>query len=332
MPNLKPCPDSIENLKKEIEIIDRDSVIRILPYGTITKGERGAELAELEALAPHVVAFSDDGHGVQDADTMREAMSRAKRLNKLIVAHCEDNSLLNGGYIHKGEYARKYGHRGISSESEWRQIERDIALARETGCGYHVCHISTKESVELIRRAKREGVDISCETAPHYLLMDDRSLKNDGRFKMNPPLRSKDDRYALIEGIRDGTIDMIITDHAPHSAEEKSGGLEKSAMGVVGIETSFPLMYRYLVKNRIISFERLLELMHYNPCRRFGVDSGDDFTLFDLNAEYVIDPKDFLSKGKSTPFEGWTVNGRCLMTVSNNRLAYIAPEFGELAK
>ena len=332
MPNLKPCPDSIENLKKELEIIDRDSVIRILPYGTITKGELGTELAEFEELAQHVVAFSDDGHGVQNADMMLEAMSRAKKLNKLIVAHCEDNSLLNGGYIHNGEYAHINGHRGICSESEWRQIERDIDLARETGCGYHVCHISTKESVELIRCAKREGVNISCETAPHYLLMDDSFLKNDGRFKMNPPLRSKTDRYALIEGICDGTIDMIITDHAPHSAEEKSCGLEKSAMGVVGIETSFPLMYSYFVKRGIISFEKLLELMHYNPCRRFGINSGDDFTLFDLNEEYAIDSKDFLSKGKSTPFEGWRVNGRCLMTVSNNSIAYIAPEFGELAE
>ena len=332
MPNLKPCPDCIENLNKELELIRRDSVMRVLPYGTITKGELGEELSDMEALAPYVVAFSDDGHGVQNDDMMREAMRRAKALGKLIVAHCEDNSLLHGGYIHDGEYARAHGHRGICSESEWRQIERDISLARETGCGYHVCHISTKESVELIRQAKREGVNISCETAPHYLLMDESFLQEDGRFKMNPPLRGKADRQALIDGICDGTIDMIITDHAPHSAEEKSRGLEKSAMGVVGIETSFPLMYTYLVKPGIISLEKLLELMHYNPCRRFNIDSGNDFTLFDLNAAYAINSRDFLSMGKSTPFEGWQVNGRCLMTVSDNRLAYLAPEFGEYAE
>ena len=332
MPNLKPCPDCIENLNKELELIRRDSVMRVLPYGTITRGEFGEELSDMEALAPYVVAFSDDGHGVQNDDMMREAMRRAKALGKLIVAHCEDNSLLHGGYIHNGEYARAHGHRGISSESEWRQIERDISLARETGCGYHVCHISTKESVELIRQAKREGVNISCETAPHYLLMDESFLQEDGRFKMNPPLRGKADRQALIDGICDGTIDMIITDHAPHSAEEKSRGLEKSAMGVVGIETSFPLTYTYLVKPGIISLEKLLELMHYNPCRRFNIDSGNDFTLFDLNAEYAINSRDFLSMGKSTPFEGWQVNGRCLMTVSDNRLAYLAPEFGEYAE
>ena len=332
MPNLKPCPDCIENLNKELELIKRDSVMRILPYGTITRGELGEELSDMEALAPYVVAFSDDGHGVQNDDMMREAMRRAKALGKLIVAHCEDNSLLHGGYIHDGEYARAHGHRGISSESEWRQIGRDISLARETGCGYHVCHISTKESVELIRQAKREGVNISCETAPHYLLMDESFLQEDGRFKMNPPLRGKADRQALLDGICDGTIDMIITDHAPHSAEEKSRGLEKSAMGVVGIETSFPLMYTYLVKPGIISLEKLLELMHYNPCRRFNIDSGNDFTLFDLNAEYAINSRDFLSMGKSTPFEGWQVNGRCLMTVSDNRLAYLAPEFGEYAE
>ena len=332
MPNLNPCPDCIENLNKELELIKRDSVMRILPYGTITRGELGEELSDMEALAPYVVAFSDDGHGVQNDDMMREAMRRAKALGKLIVAHCEDNSLLHGGYIHDGEYARAHGHRGICSESEWRQIERDISLARETGCGYHVCHISTKESVELIRQAKREGVNISCETAPHYLLMDESFLQEDGRFKMNPPLRGKADRQALLDGICDGTIDMIITDHAPHSAEEKSRGLEKSAMGVVGIETSFPLMYTYLVKPGIISLEKLLELMHYNPCRRFNIDSGNDFTLFDLNAEYAINSLDFLSMGKSTPFEGWQVNGRCLMTVSDNRLAYLAPEFGEYAE
>ena len=332
MPNLNPCPDCIENLNKELELIKRDSVMRVLPYGTITRGELGEELSDMEALAPYVVAFSDDGHGVQNDDMMREAMRRAKALGKLIVAHCEDNSLLHGGYIHDGEYARAHGHRGICSESEWRQIERDISLARETGCGYHVCHISTKESVELIRQAKREGVNISCETAPHYLLMDESFLQEDGRFKMNPPLRGKADRQALLDGICDGTIDMIITDHAPHSAEEKSRGLEKSAMGVVGIETSFPLMYTYLVKPGIISLEKLLELMHYNPCRRFNIDSGNDFTLFDLNAEYAINSRDFLSMGKSTPFEGWQVNGRCLMTVSDNRLAYLAPEFGEYAE
>lgn len=329
MPNLDPCPDSAENLRRETELIERDSVIRILPYGTVTRLERGEELSDMDALAPLVAGFSDDGRGVQSEEMMRSAMRRAKSLGKIIAAHCEDNSLLRGGYIHDGAYARAHGHRGICSESEWRPIERDIALVRETGCAYHVCHVSTKESVELIRRAKREGLDITCETAPHYLLMDESFLQEDGRFKMNPPLRSKEDRLALLEGLRDGTIDMIVTDHAPHSAEEKSRGLEKSAMGVVGIETSFPLMYTYLVKPGILTMEKLIELMHDAPCRRFGLDTADDFTVFALNEEYTIDPADFLSKGKSTPFEGWKVSGRCKMTVCRGQLAYLAPELRE---
>ena len=329
MPNLDPCPDSAENLRRETELIERDSVIRILPYGTVTRGERGEELSDMDALAPLVAGFSDDGRGVQSEEMMRSAMRKARSLGKIIAAHCEDNSLLRGGYIHDGAYARAHGHRGICSESEWRPIERDIALVRETGCAYHVCHVSAKESVELIRRAKREGLDITCETAPHYLLMDESFLQEDGRFKMNPPLRSAEDRLALLEGLRDGTIDMIVTDHAPHSAEEKSRGLEKSAMGVVGIETSFPLMYTCLVKPGILTMEKLIELMHDAPCRRFGLDTADDFTVFALNEEYTIDPADFLSKGKSTPFEGWKVNGRCKMTVCRGQLAYLAPELRE---
>ena len=280
----------------------------------------------MEALAPHVCAFSDDGRGVQSADMMRAAMKKAKSLGKLICAHCEDNALLNGGYIHDGEYARMHAHRGISSESEWRQIARDLSLVRETGCGYHVCHISTRESVALIREAKREGLDVTCETGPHYLTLTDMELQEDGRFKMNPPLRSAADRDALIEGLLDGTIDMIATDHAPHSAEEKSRGLEKSLMGVVGLETAFPVLYTKLVRTGILPLEKLIALMHDNPCRRFGIrlEMSDNFTAFDLNETYRINPNEFLSMGRSTPFAGDTVYGRCKMTIAGGKIAWLS--------
>ena len=316
MPNLNPVPDSMEHLQPELDAIRRDAVIRVLPYGAITEGEKGEKLADLDAMAPYVVAFSDDGKGVQDREMMRAAMLKAKQLGRLIVAHCEDNSLLHGGYIHDGAYARTHGHRGICSESEWRPIQRDLELVRETGCGYHVCHISTKESVDLIRKAKAEGLNVTCETGPHYLLLDDSCLQEDGRFKMNPPLRDKRDREALLEGLADGTIDMIATDHAPHSAEEKGRGLEKSAMGIVGLETAFPLLYTELVEPGVISMERLMELLHDAPCRRFNIPTDTGFTVFDLNDTYRIDPADFLSMGKATPFTGWEVQGRCLLTAA----------------
>ncbi len=321
MPNLNPVPDSSENLNQQLDIIRRDAVIRVLPYGSITVGEKQTELSDMEALSPFVCAFSDDGVGVQSAEMMEKAMLRAKNLNKLIAAHCEVNELLNGGCIHDGEYARKNGLRGISSESEWREIERDIELMRKTGCNYHVCHISTKESVALIRQAKAEGLPISCETAPHYLVFCDDDLRDEGRFKMNPPIRSGQDRQALLEGICDGTIDMIATDHAPHSAEEKSRGLQGSLNGIVGLETAFPILYTKLVREGFITLERLLELMQVNPSKRFGI--GDalkigqsaDLTVFDLDLEYTVDPKEFLSKGHSTPFEGMRVFGKCLLTM-----------------
>lgn len=316
MPNLNPVPDSMEHLQPELDAIRRDAVIRVLPYGAITEGEKGEKLADLDAMAPYVVAFSDDGKGVQDREMMRAAMLKAKQLGRLIVAHCEDNSLLHGGYIHDGAYARTHGHRGICSESEWRPIQRDLELVRETGCGYHVCHISTKESVDLIRKAKAEGLDVTCETGPHYLLLDDSCLQEDGCFKMNPPLRDKADREALLEGLADGTIDMIATDHAPHSAEEKGRGLEKSAMGIVGLETAFPLLYTELVEPGVISMERLMELLHDALCRRFNIPTDTGFTVFDLNDTYRIDPADFLSMGKATPFTGWEVQGRCLLTAA----------------
>ena len=316
MPNLNPVPDSMEHLQPELDAIRRDAVIRVLPYGAITEGEKGEKLADLDAMAPYVVAFSDDGKGVQDREMMRAAMLKAKQLGRLIVAHCEDNSLLHGGYIHDGAYARTHGHRGICSESEWRPIQRDLELVRETGCGYHVCHISTKESVDLIRKAKAEGLDVTCETGPHYLLLDDSCLQEDGCFKMNPPLRDKADREALLEGLADGTIDMIATDHAPHSAEEKGRGLEKSAMGIVGLETALPLLYTELVEPGVISMERLMELLHDAPCRRFNIPTDTGFTVFDLNDTYRIDPADFLSMGKATPFTGWEVQGRCLLTAA----------------
>ena len=323
MPNLSPVPDCVEHMKEEQDIIDKDAVIDVLPYASITVGEKGRQLSDIEGLAHRCAAFSDDGRGVQDENMMRDAMIRAKAQNKLIVAHCEDNALLFGGYIHKGTYAKEHGHRGICSKSEWSPIERDIKLCEETGCGYHVCHISTKESVELIRQAKRRGVDITCETAPHYLLLDENDLEEDGRFKMNPPLRSEEDRLALIEGIKDGTIDMIATDHAPHAEEEKNKGLEKSAFGIVGIETAFPLLYTYLVKTGVITMDRLMELLVINPRKRFNIPLQNNvFSVWDLESNYEIDPEKFLSQGKATPFAGWKVYGRCVLTVKDGKIVY----------
>ena len=332
MPNLNPVPDSFEHLSEQLELIRNDAVINVAPYGSITVGQNGAELSDLKAMAPFVCAFSDDGKGVQSEEMMREAMITAKSLGKIIVAHCEDNSLLRGGYIHDGKYAAEHGHRGICSESEWKPIERDLKLAAETGCSYHVCHISTKESVDLIRKAKAAGVDVTCETAPHYLILSDKDLQEHGKFKMNPPLRDESDRLALIEGICDGTIDMIATDHAPHSAEEKGRGLEKSAMGIVGIETAFALLYTHLVKKNIITLDKLIELMSINPAKRFGFDNSienGNFTVFDLDGKYTINPDEFLSKGRATPFEGYEVFGECLMTVCNGKIAWKKGEGNE---
>ena len=322
MPNLNPVPDSVENLQQQLKLIEEGACIHVYPYGAITVGEKGETLADLEGMAPNVIGFSDDGRGVQSDDMMREAMRRAKALGKMIVAHCEVNDLLRGGYIHDGEYAKAHGHRGICSESEWVQIARDLELVREIGCAYHVCHISTKESVDIIRKAKAEGLDVTCETGPHYLVMDDSMLQEEGRFKMNPPLRSREDRDALVRGIQDGTIDMIATDHAPHSAEEKAKGLEKSAFGVVGIETAFPICYTYLVKEGIISLEQLIDLLSTNARRRFGLPLGNDYTVWDLNDTYTVDPADFLSMGKATPFQGWQVTGRCIATVCDGKTVY----------
>ena len=324
MPNLNPVPDSLEHLNAQLERIRSGACIQVVPYGAITVGERGETLADLEAMAPYVAGFSDDGRGVQSEELMRQAMLRAKALGKPIVAHCEDNSLLRGGYIHDGAYAKAHGHRGICSESEWGPIARDLKLMKETGVSYHVCHISTKESVELIRQAKAEGQDVTCETGPHYLVMDDSMLEENGRFKMNPPLRSKEDREALVQGLLDGTIDMIATDHAPHSAEEKARGLEKSAFGVVGIETAFPIIYTYLVKPGILPLERAVDLLCANPRKRFGLTLGRDFSVWDLDAESTVDSKYFLSMGKATPFEGWKVSGRCLATIRDGRIVYQA--------
>lgn len=324
MPNLDPVPDSAEHLQVQLDAIKRGAAIKVLPYGAITVGEKGEKLADMEAISDKVCAFSDDGKGVQNDEMMREAMTAAKRLGKIIAAHCEDNSLLFGGYIHDGEYAKAHGHRGISSASEYKQIERDLRLAEETGCAYHVCHISTKESVELIRQAKAHGVNVTCETAPHYLVLCDKDMQEDGRFKMNPPLRSREDKEALIEGINDGTIDMIATDHAPHSAEEKGRGLEKSLMGVVGLETAFPVLYTELVMKNIITLDRLVELMSFKPKERFGIDTNNDFAVFDISEAYKIDPEDFLSMGRATPFAGREVFGRCLLTVHNEKVVYKA--------
>ena len=322
MPNLNPIPDSAAHLREQKDIIERDSVINVYPYAAITVGQRGEELSDMAVLAGDAIAFSDDGRGVQSEDMMREAMKRAASLGKMIVAHCEVNDLLRGGYIHDGAYAKAHGHRGICSESEYAQIERDIRLSKETGCAYHVCHISAKESVEAIRRAKAEGVNITCETAPHYLVLDEGALCEEGRFKMNPPLRGKEDREALIEGVIDGTIDMIATDHAPHSAEEKSKGLEKSAFGIVGLETAFPVLYTYLVKENIISLEKLTELLALNARKRFGISLGNDFSIWNPNKKFTVNAKDFLSMGKATPFEGRELFGENLVTVCGGKVVY----------
>ncbi len=322
MPNLNPVPDCPENLEKQLEIIRNDALINVYPYASVTVGEKGERLSQMEALSKEAVAFSDDGKGVQSEELMLSAMKKAKGLNKLIAAHCEDNSLLFGGYIHDGEYAKAHSHKGICSESEWKPIERDLKLVKETGCAYHVCHISTKESVELIRNAKNDGLNVTCETAPHYLVLDENDLKEEGRFKMNPPLRSKADREALIEGIKDGTVDMIATDHAPHSKEEKSRGLEGSAFGIVGLETSFSVCYTHLVKPGIITLSRLLELMAINPRRRFNIPLGNDFSVWRLGESATVNPVEFYSLGKATPFEGETLSGECVLTVCDGKPIY----------
>ena len=324
MPNLNPVPDSGEHLEVQEAAIAAGAVIHVYPYGAITVGEQGETLADLAALAPRVCGFSDDGRGVQARAMMEAAMVEAKALGKVIAAHCEDNALLHGGYIHDGQYARIHGHKGICSESEWGPIARDLELAAKTGCKYHVCHISTKESVELIRQAKKSGVDVTCETGPHYLVLDDSCLREDGRFKMNPPLRDRSDREALVEGLRDGTIDMIATDHAPHSAEEKARGLAKSAMGVVGIETAFPVVYTYLVKPGLVPLETVVNALTVNPRTRFGLPLGEDFSVWDLEDRYVIDPETFLSLGRATPFAGMEVQGRNLLTVCGGKAVWQA--------
>ncbi len=323
MPNLDPVPDSKQNLKQQLDLIRQDGLIAIYPYGAITVGQKGEQLSDMKGMAPNVIAFSDDGKGVQSREMMKSAMLKAKQLKKIVVAHCEDNSLLNGGYIHDGDYARANSHRGICSESEWGPIKRDLELVKETGCAYHICHISTKESVELIRQAKKAGLNVTCETAPHYLLMDDGFLQEDGRFKMNPPLRAPEDRDALIEGLKDGTIDMIATDHAPHSAEEKSKGLDGSAFGIVGLETAFPLLYTYLVKENVISMEKLLDLLVYKPRKRFNIPMTCDFSIWDLRQSNYIEPEEFQSMGKSTPFSGWKAYGKCLATVRDGKLVWM---------
>lgn len=322
MPNLSPAPDGIENLKAQTDIIKEEAIINVYPYGTITVAREGKELSDMESLAGKVIAFSDDGSGVQSEEMMLNAMMKAKALGAIIAAHCEDNSLLFGGCIHDGKFAKENGFKGISSESEYKQIERDLALAEKTGCKYHVCHISTKESVKLIANAKKRGVDVTCETAPHYLVLDDSFLRDEGCFKMNPPLRDKTDREALIEGIKDGTIDMIATDHAPHILEEKSKGLKNSAFGIVGLESAFPLMYTKLVKTGIITMDKLLELMVYNPKKRFNIPDNGDYTIWDLNKDIEITTEFFLSKGKSSPFINEKLKGECVGTIVNGKLIW----------
>ena len=333
MPNLDPVPDCLANLQKELDIIEKDACISVIPYGAISRGEKGRELAAMTEMAPFVAAYSDDGVGLNDESLMEKAMRTAAGLDKIIAAHCEDMELRAGGYIHAGSYARAHGHKGICAESEWKPIERDLRLASKTGCAYHVCHISTRESVQLIREAKRAGIDVSCETAPHYLTLSDEMLKEEGRFKMNPPLRSEEDREALIEGLLDGTIDMLATDHAPHTREEKSRGLKDSAMGITGLETAFPVLYTSLVRTGVISLDKVIELMCINPRRRFGLpqaEDGLDYALWEVGKPYTIDSASFVSLGKATPFDGWQVYGRCLKTVCGGQTVWQDGEKGEV--
>jgi len=322
MPNLNPVPDCKKSLEAQLDLIEKGACIHVYPYASITVGQMGQQLSAMEDMAQDAIAFSDDGKGVQSDGMMRSAMLRAKALNKIIVAHCEVNDLLDGGYIHDGEYARLHGHKGICSASEYLQIERDLRLAEETGCKYHVCHISTKEGVDLIRKAKARGVDVTCETAPHYLVMNDMDLQEDGRFRMNPPIRSEEDRLALIAGVQDGTIDMIATDHAPHSAEEKSKGLSGSAFGIVGIETAFPVLYTCLVKSGFITLEKLIGLLADNPRKRFGIPLGNSVTIWNIDKEFTVEPSEFLSMGKATPFAGWKLFGECVLTVCDGNIVY----------
>lgn len=315
MPNLSPCPDSLEHLKPQLDAIDKDACVKVYPYGAITVGEAGEEMAQLKELAPYVIAFTDDGKGVASREKMLKAMTEAVKLDKIIVAHCEDESFPKE-----------------SSESEWKQLERDIELVRKTGCRYHMCHVSTKESVALIRNAKAEGLDVTCETAPHYLVISKDQIEDHGRFKMNPPIKNEEDKIALIEALKDGTIDMIATDHAPHSAEEKAKGFKGSAFGIVGLETALPVLYKELVCEDIISMEKLMELLYTNPRKRFGMPvrsieeelASDEpsFAVWDLNAEYKVNPEKFLTKGISTPFDGWEVKGKCMMTVVDGKVVY----------
>lgn len=328
MPNLDPAPDSLEHIKAQFDLIERDAVINVIPYATITTARKGDECVDYDSLTPLVAGFSDDGTGVQSADVMEEAMRQIAPTGKLLAAHCEVESLLEGGYIHKGEWAAAHGHKGICSESEWAEVKRDIELAEKTGCRLHICHISTKESVALVREAKSRGVKVTCETAPHYLALCDEDMREEGRFKMNPPLRAREDMEALREGVADGTIDVIATDHAPHSAEEKAKGLEKSAMGVVGIETSLATIYTFMVAGRFISLERLVELMALKPRELLGLGGGIkrgeviDATLVDFRAEFMVDPSEFLSMGKSTPLAGMTLRGEVLLTIADGKIAY----------
>ncbi len=327
MPNLDPVPDSLEHLKVEQDIIDRDAVIDCYPYASLTVGELGEEIVPIEELAPHVFAFSDDGRGIQTADMMKELMTRAAAVDKIVCAHCEINKFSDKGYIHAGNYARLHGHRGQNPESEIAEIRRDIILAEQTGCRYHVCHVSVAAGLDLVRKGKERGVDVSCETGPHYIVLDDSKLLEEGRFKMNPPLRSSEDRVSIIDAIKDGTIDMIATDHAPHSEDEKDKGLANSAFGIVGIETSFPICYTYLVKPGHITLDRLIELMAINPRVRFGIPfKKGDFTVWDLNDKYAVNPDEFLSKGRATPFTGMEVYGRCLLTVHEGKVVYQADD------
>lgn len=331
MANTIPVPDSMESVTYIEGLLQQSAQVRVFPYAAITLGERGQEIVDVEALSEtSILGFSDDGRGIQEAGVMYQAMQRAKAVNKPIVAHCEDDSLLFGGYLHDGEYAKANGHRGILSVSESAQIARDIMLAQATGVHYHICHISTKESVELVRFAKAQGINVTAEVSPHHLILCDTDIVNDDpNFKMNPPLRADADRIACVQGLLDGTIDVIATDHAPHHEDEKAWGIETAPFGIVGLETAFPLMYTKFVKTGKMTLKQLIDCMSTKPANIFNLPYGTlevgaaaDITIIDLDKEMEIDSSQFLSKGKNTPFNGYNVTGWPVMTLVGGRVAY----------
>ncbi|HLS66663.1 MAG TPA: dihydroorotase [Pseudogracilibacillus sp.] len=331
MPNTNPVPDNEETVRDILQRIEKDAVIRVLPYAAITKGLQGKERTNITELSKlGVFAFTDDGVGIQTAGQMYEAMVEAAKNDMTIVAHCEDNSILYGGAVHEGDVSKRLDMPGILNACEAVHIARDVLLAEAANCHYHVCHVSTKESVRVIRDAKRAGIRVTAEVTPHHLLLtEDDITEDDANYKMNPPLRAKEDRDALIAGLLDGTIDFIATDHAPHTEVEKEAGILRAPFGIVGLETAFPLMYTHFVKTGKMTFRQLVDYFTKKPAEVFGLPYGmlqvgsiADLTVVDLENEMTIDKTTFYSKGKNTPFDGWNVYGNPLLTIASGKTVY----------